>query len=954
MRSFFLCIMICLTLTTTASQCHTPTDGQEQRVCIVISKHATNRELYAAEYLQKKLLAMGYEVTPKKGSRIMLSCRNSGNAEGYQIFRSRQGIMVIGNDPSGLIYGCVELADRLRQDGSLLKHATNTKKPSKYASGLPAPMVDESPKMVMRGTCIGLQKTEYLPGHAVYEYPYTPENFPWFYDKEEWIRYLDMMVENKFNSLYLWNGHPFASLVKLKDYPFAMEVDEETFKKNEEIFSFLTHEADRRGIWVIQMFYNIILSKPFADHYGLKTQDRHRPITPLIADYTRKSIAAFIEKYPNVGLLVCLGEAMATIDDDVTWMKETIIPGIKDGLAASPDPSEGGEKVPSSSKASKRGEVLPPIVLRAHDTDGPLVLKESLPLYPTIYTMSKYTGESLTTYEPGGPWGETHRQLAAAAPVHIDNVHILANLEPWRWSSPAFIEKTVQAMHRVHHSKGLHLYPQASYWDWPYTADKLPNGERLKQLDRDWMWYKAWGRYAWNDQRGSVGMVSPASAEATYWKRELAGYYGIDTIAAGYLLNAYDEAGEIAPKLLRRFGITEGNRQTLLLGMTMPQLVNPYKFTIYPGFYESCGPQGEKLIEYVEKEHKSGDRNATLRQHVGDCNATLRQHVGELPLDIVNQCVAHGKKASDMIDKMYASATPTRHADELRRVANDIACYALFALSFQQKVLAAEQVLNYKWTKDIQYLDAAVPLLENSVNLWNVLSRMTDETYLYANSMQTAQRRIPVGGDNGKMKTWSELAVVYQAELDVFKAHIEKLKHPVAQTDIKILPATPAQVRLLSGITTVPLTKGAILFENRPDTPVDSVAPELVGLQALVLNRDTTRIIGTTIAYESDKPVRLLVGLFKDDDSKWAKAPKLEIDATGNEYGQAEPILTNAISIVQMPKVNIHQYALPAGRNTIRLPKGILMVAGFTQSDIKPRDCGLNGPSSEVDWLFLK
>ena len=32
--------------------------------------------------------------------------------------------------------------------------------------------------------------------------------------------------------------------------------------------------------------------------------------------------------------------------------------------------------------------------------------------------------------------------------------------------------------------------------------------------------------------------------------------------------------------------------------MTMGQLVNPYKYTIYPGFYESCGPQGETLIEY--------------------------------------------------------------------------------------------------------------------------------------------------------------------------------------------------------------------------------------------------------------------------------------------------------------------------------------------------------------------
>ena len=239
---------------------------------------------------------------------------------------------------------------------------------------------------------------------------------------------------------------------------------------------------------------------------------------------------------------------------------------------------------------------------------------------------------------------------------------------------------------------------------------------------------------------------------------------------------------------------------------------------------------------------------------------------------------------------------------------------------------------------------------------WRALCKMTDSTYLYANSMQTAQRRIPVGGDGGKMKTWSELAVVYQAELDAFKDNIEKIKHPVVQTDVKIQPAKPAKVTILSPLTShlSPLEKGAILFEKRPDTPVDSVAPELVGLQAIVLNRDTTRIVGTTITYESDKPVKLLVGLFKDDDRKFAKAPKLEIDATGNEYGQAEPVLTNAISIVQLPKVNIHQYSLPAGRNTIRLPKGILMVAGFTQSDIKPRDCALNGPSTEVDWLFLK
>ena len=822
---------------------------------------------------------------------ITLRVVSNAPAEGFTIEKKGKKIIVTGNDGPGVIYGVNRLKEYYLMNRSYEGLTTIT----------------EAPEMVLRGACVGLQKTVYLPGHRVYEYPYTPENFPWFYDKALWIKYLDMLAADNMNTVYLWNGHPFASLVKLDDYPFAPEVDDATMQKNQEMFSFLVDEADRRGIRVIQMFYNIILSKPFADHYGLKTQDRNRPITPLISDYTRKSIAAFVQKYPKVGFLVCLGEAMATIDDDVTWMKETIIPGIKDGLKASGRTDE------------------PPIILRSHDTDGPLVLKESLPLYPNIYTMSKYTGESLTTYEPGGPWGETHRQLAAAAPVHIDNVHILANLEPWRWSSPAFTQKTVQAMHRVHHSKGLHLYPQASYWDWPYTADKLADGSRQLQIDRDWMWYKVWGRYAWNSNRGE---------DRDYWLQQLSVYYGIKQDDARQILEAYDESGEIAPKLLRRFGITEGNRQTLLLGMKISELVNPYKYTIYPGFYESCGPQGEKLIEYVEKEWKH------------------QSHEGEMPLDIANQCVAHGEKALAAISSVNGV---TRHSHEFLRLQNDMRCYDLFARSFRAKVLAAQQVLNYKWSKNVEYLEAAVPLLEMSLENWRKLAAVTADTYLYANSMQTAQRRIPVGGDNGNFKTWADMLPVYEEELEALKLNIAQLKSPKAVTvGSNTIAARPAKVRLLSPVQTVVLGKDAVLFENREDTPVDTLAPELKGLRALVLNRDTTRIVGTTVEFECDEPVQLLVGFFQDDDPKWARPPKLEIDATGNEYGQAEPVLTNAIALKQMPPCNIHAYHLQAGHHKLNLPRGIIMVAGFTSDTIKPRDAALKGAGDEVDWLFLK
>lgn len=867
-----------------------------QTVRMRVSDTTTPREEYAAEYLQGKLQALGYQLTEKKRCdyQIFLNSTGGGKAESFTIHRKGKKVTVSGADGSGLIYGCVELADQLREHRQMIPEGT----------------YESTPEMVLRGACIGLQKTVYLPGHTVYEYPYTPENFPWFYDKAQWIEYLDMLVENRMNSLYLWNGHPFASLVKLPDYPFALEVDEETFKKNEEIFSFLTHEADRRGIFVIQMFYNIILSKPFADHYGLKTQDRHRPITPLISDYTRKSVAAFIEKYPNVGLLVCLGEAMDTYEDDVEWFTKTIIPGVKDGLRALGRTDE------------------PPLLLRAHDTNCQMVMEAALPLYKNLYTMHKYNGESLTTYEPRGPWTKIHTDLAALGSTHISNVHILANLEPWRWSSPDFVQKAVTAMHDVHHANALHLYPQASYWDWPWSADKLPNGQRERQLDRDWMWYKTWGRYAWDCRRDR-------ESEKNYWDQVLAEYYGMSATDAANIRTAYEESGEIAPKLLRRFGITEGNRQTLLLGMFVSQLVNPYKYTIWPGFYESCGPEGEKLIEYVEKEWKH------------------EAHVGELPLDIVSQCQDHGEKAVAAIDAVATRAT--LHRDEMHRLQNDIHCYREFAYSFGWKVKAAQHILNYKWGKDIDELDLATQLLEKGLEHYRKLVDLTKDTYLYANSMQTAQRRIPIGGDDGKMKTWTELLPRYEQELANLRRNIAMLRAQEAGTTTlqteAIKPLRNANVTWKGDMSTVKIAKGVRLFADL-DSVVTDYAPELEGLTALVMRSSDQRSSGTTLSFSTKQPMRLLVGYFRDDQNKYAKAPKLETDASANDYGQAEPQLTSAIRIDGMPQVNVHRYEFGAGDHTLLLPKGFLLVLGVTSDVITPRDAGLSGTDKAIDWLM--
>ena len=139
-------------------------------------------------------------------------------------------------------------------------------------------------------------------------------------------------------------------------------------------------------------------------------------------------------------------------------------------------------------------------------------MKAALPLYKNLYTEAKFNGEALTYPRPRGTWAELHQTLSKLGSVQIENVHILANLEPFRYGSPDFIQQSVIGMHEVMGGNGLHLYPQASYWDWPYSADSIKGGKRLLQIERDWIWYKAWSRYAWKAKRNR-------DEEIIYWSK---------------------------------------------------------------------------------------------------------------------------------------------------------------------------------------------------------------------------------------------------------------------------------------------------------------------------------------------------------------------------------------------------------------------------------------------------
>ena len=858
------------------------------QLAIEVKGEATPRLKYASQQLRKNISRFGT-------ARIILSSdklnrvEGDRSPEGFHLYRDAEGTYHIeGYGDSGTLYGALALIDRVTESGQWPETLDIT----------------EVPAFRLRGPCIGMQLTSILPGRDTYEYPYTPENFPFFYDKDQWIEFLDFLVANRMNTLYLWNGHPFASLVKLEDYPYALEVSEEVYQRNVKMYRLLTEEADKRGIWVIQMFYNIFVSKPFAEHHHIETQ--HAAPTELIADYNRKSITQFMEMYPNVGLLVCLGEALKGQENQEAWMNEVVISAVKQAMDTLGKTEE------------------PPIVVRAHSVSNvKQMVESSLKHYTNLYTMAKYNGESLTSYEPRGEWQQVHLDMSRLGSAHVVNVHLLSNLEPFRYGAQDYIRRCVLACRDRLGAQGVHLYPLA-YWDWPNTPDKV--NPPLKQYNRDWIWFEAWARYLWQPDRD-------LEQDHQYWIRRLTQMYG-NAQAAEQILTAYNESGYCAPILLRRLGITEGNRQTLSLGMFLDQLVNPGPYGPFSGLWEWQAPPGERLEEYAKKEWAG------------------QPHTGETPVTAIEESNRHAALAVQAIEQ--AAGLVTRHQDEFNRLRNDIHCIDLMSQFYAEKVRAAILVLDYSYSHKPESMHRAEIHLAQSLEYYRVLTEQTSKFYRYANTLQTGHRRIPIRGmkDNAPYYYhWEHMLGLYEKELEDFKvrvAHLEdsKLQHNRPGPRLKGVP-----FELLSeDCETYEVNIGAKPFTDR-GYHILQMAEELEGLTGIRLSHtagknDTLK----PLRLKTEVPVQILIGYFNENRPIWALPPNLDIDSQAAKYGGVESTIQNALQIEECPQINVHVFSFPAGEITFdpRSPGSYLFLGVIpAEMEVTSRDAGIS-PGRQV------
>ena len=347
--------------------------------------------------------------------------------------------------------------------------------------------------------------------------------------------------------------------------------------------------------------------------------------------------------------------------------------------------------------------------------------------------------------------------------------------------------------------------------------------------------------------------------------------------------------------------------------------------------YTSEGPEGEMIGEYAEKDWKH------------------EKHTGETPVQVAEEVIAHGQKAVDAINR--AAMSVTKNKEEFERTKNDVYCYQSLAICYAEKVRAALLVLRYTYSNDISDLDKAIPHLEKSLQAFQRLTGLTKNTYLYANSMQTQQRKIPIGGNNATNKTWVELLPLYRKELVNFKKNLDSLKQHVNDpvTVKQTLALQNAVVATNAVAANYVVDKGQIIFSDTT-AAISELAPELKGLKGYAFSRQQQITVGTSLQFKNDKPVKVLVGFFNAKDKNYLTPPNLETDASANDYGQSEIKIANGLIVTGLPAVNIHQYSFPTVTNTLVLGKGVCLVLGIIDETqlVKIYDAGLDKASNRI------
>jgi hypothetical protein len=514
-KNIFICCVMFLAMGMSSCQIKTASTN-----AVIYCDSAVTLIAFAAGEICEALEENGFSVTVKaieqlsdkdKSVRIILAVKGRQSVgkrlldkggkpvselepQGYAIrLAGKSTYWIIGADEAGTMYGGLDIAEIVRIEGGLDKLSDKIHNPSIARRGIKfnIPLDARTPSYDDTGDA-------------------AQNNYVEMWNFDFWKEFLDDMARYRYNTLTLWNPHPFPSIVKLPNYPEVPLQDvcvttlKPTYKsgawrdpqfvspeilKNLKVVRKMTIDekikfwrqvmeyAKDRGIDIYFITWNVLMNS-VEGKYGI-TNEQDNPKT--IA-YLRECIRETVLTYPLLaGIGVTAGENMKNRNDEFDrekWLWKTYGLGILDAKKQQPD-----RKVR--------------FIHRVWNTGLGKIMADFADNYPDSFEIGfKYARAHM--YSSTKP-SFCRSLLKEMEPYEVKCWWNLRNddIFNFRWGDPDYVRAFLSNLPPKGQTAGYHMGSDGYVWGREFTSLE-PQTPRELEIKKHWYKFMLWGRLGYD------------------------------------------------------------------------------------------------------------------------------------------------------------------------------------------------------------------------------------------------------------------------------------------------------------------------------------------------------------------------------------------------------------------------------------------------------------------------
>lgn len=711
--------------------------------------------VFAAGEIRKELQVLGFTVKEKSWEeigedrsavRILLPVANPTTArgpakefaqgqgkslgkQGYLIgrFRSRgqagqQDYLATSIDPIGTMYGGLHLAESIRTGKGLDGIAETTKTPYIERRGIKfnVPLDVRTPSYDDTGDA-------------------AQKNYEHMWDFSFWREFLDDMARYRYNTLTLWNPHPFPSIVKCPNYPdvalddvcvSTVQPTYETPMSHDDKFheraalkhlvvvkrmtidekiafwrEVMKHARDR-GIDVYFITWNVLTNGTFGK-YGI---DNEQDNLTTIA-YLRESVCQTILTYPDLaGIGVTAGENMKDRNDDFSkerWLWKTYGLGVMDAKKQQPDRHVR-------------------FLHRVWQTGVAGITEDFGAKYPDTFEVGFKYARAHMYSSPDPPFDDRLCEELKATGVkcwwNLRNDDIFN----FRWGDPDYAREFILHLPPRELTAGYHMGSDGYVWGVEHTSTE-PDSPRQLEIKKHWYNFMLWGRLGYDPK-----------LDAAFFTKVLAARFP-ETVATD-LYAAWAEASKIIP------------------------LVNRFHWNDWDFMWavEACIDRGKgfhTVDDFIRGKPMERSGMISIPEFV-DRQIAQRPPGGITPVEVAEQLRRHAADTLGMLATIR-DRTP-QFSKELRLTLSDAEAMAHLGKYYSAKILGAVELCAFRKSKDTQRQEAAVAHLQEALGHWQSYAKLAGS--LYHPQLLSRTRRTDWSKIVGDVKKDVEIAQAAAAE----------------------------------------------------------------------------------------------------------------------------------------------------------------------------------------------